>query len=121
MKRPMDDTVDRGRDVANVTVDILSGCGSLTSTLPPRPPAPPRLAPALHIAYLSRNFKVASELLEHGASDTLRDEIGKTAPQMLKQNKPVRRRFALVGRQPVVFAACSFSGVKTACPCVGTS
>lgn len=76
-------------------------------------PTSPRLAPALHIAYLSRNFKVASELLEHGASDTLRDEIGKTAPQMLELNKPVRRRSALLGSlagRPSSFAAWSFSG-----------
>jgi len=49
---------------------------------------------------------VASELLEHGASDSLRDEIGKTAPQMLKHNKPVRRRFAVVGPLAVVFRLC---------------
>lgn len=49
-------------------------------------------SPALHIAYLCRNFRVVSELLEHGASNAVRDEIGKTASQMLEQSKPVRRR-----------------------------
>eukprot|EP00903_Cladosiphon_okamuranus_P005834 g5775.t1 len=47
---------------------------------------------ALHIAYLARNFQVVSELLEHGASDMVRDEIGKTPSQMLGQGKLVRRR-----------------------------
>lgn len=64
------------------------------SRTPLPPPSASPASVALHIAYLSRNYETASELLEHGASTALRDNFGKTAQQMLELSKPVRRRFA---------------------------
>lgn len=64
---------------------------------------------ALHIAYLSRNFQVVSELLEQGVSTTVRDDAGKTASQMLEQGRLVRRRLvssqlrSVCDNQSVVF------------------